>query len=113
MSERILKGDTVAIIAGKNKGKRGKVSRVLREAERVSIEGINVVKRNMRPTPKNPQGGVVEREAPIHISNVMLIDPSTDKPTRIKFKIDGDKKVRVAVKTGTEIPTPARAKKES
>jgi len=107
---RLQKGDQVIVIAGKDKGKKGKVMRLFNETGRVVVEGINLVKRHMKPNPRMQQGGILEREQPLAVSNVMLVDPSTGKGTRIKVKTD-DKgtKVRVAVKSGTEIPTPKRA----
>lgn len=111
MAARLRTGDTVVVITGKDKGKQGKVSRILREDNRVVVEGVNLVQRHMRPTPRNPQGGILEREQPIHASNVMPVDPKTGKPTRVKFKTD-DKgnKVRVA-KSGEEIVAVKREKK--
>ena len=107
---RLQKGDQVIVIAGTDKGKKGKVMRLFNETDRVVVEGINLVKRHMKPNPRMQQGGILEREQPLAASNVMLVDPSTGKGTRIKVKTD-DKgtKVRVAVKSGTEIPTPKRA----
>jgi large subunit ribosomal protein L24 len=109
MSARLRKGDLVVVISGKDKGKQGKVARLLVDVDRVVVEGINLVKRHMRPTPKNPQGGILEREQPIAASKVMPVDPKTGKGTRVRMKTD-DKghKVRIA-KSGEEIPTPARA----
>jgi large subunit ribosomal protein L24 len=107
--QRLQKGDQVIVIAGKDKGKKGKVMRLFMETDRVVVEGVNLVKRHMKPNPRMQQGGILEREQPLAVSNVMLVDPSTGKGTRIKIKTD-DKgtKVRVAVKSGTEIPTPKR-----
>ena len=106
MAARLRKGDLVVVTSGKFKSKQGKVRQVLEEDGRVIIEGVNLVKRHMRPTPRNPGGGILEKEAPIHESNVMLVDPKTGKGTRVRFKTD-DKgnKIRVAVKSGEEIPT--------
>jgi large subunit ribosomal protein L24 len=105
MAARILKGDTVVVISGKDSGKTGKVTRVLPEADRVVIEGVNLVKRHTRPTPRNPSGGIIEREQPIHASKVMPVDPKTGKATRVRFKtLESGKKVRIAVKSGEEIP---------
>jgi large subunit ribosomal protein L24 len=105
MSARILKGDTVVVISGKDKGKKGKVTRVLREDDRVLVEGINLVKRHQRPTPRNTTGGIVEREQPIHASKVMPVDPKTGGPTRVRVKVlENGKKVRIAVKSGEELP---------
>ena len=80
---RIRKGDTVVVISGKFKTKTGKVLRVWPENDRVTVEGINVIKRHTRPTPTNREGGIIEREAPIHISKVMPVDPETGKGTRV------------------------------
>jgi large subunit ribosomal protein L24 len=105
MSARIRKGDNVVVISGKDKNKTGKVLRVLVEENRVLIGGINLVKRHSRPTPRNPAGGIVEREQPIHASKVMPVDPKTGKGTRVRVKVlEGGKKVRVAVKSGEELP---------
>ena len=111
--QRLQKGDNVIVIAGKDKGKKGKVMRLFTETDRVIVEGVNLVKRHMKPNPRMQQGGILEREQPLAVSNVMLVDPSTGKGTRIKVKTD-DKgnKVRVAVKSGTEIPSPRKATAE-
>jgi large subunit ribosomal protein L24 len=104
MSARIRTGDTVVVVSGKDKGKTGKVKRVLREEDRVVVEGINLVKRHTRPTPRNPSGGIIEREQPIHGCKVMPVDPKTGKGTRVRMKtLDNGKKVRIA-KSGDEIP---------
>jgi large subunit ribosomal protein L24 len=104
MAARIRKGDTVVVISGKDKGKTGKIMRVLREEGRVVVEGINLVKRHTRPTPKNPSGGILEREQAIHASKVMPVDPKTGKGTRVRFQtLENGKKVRIA-KSGEEIP---------
>ena len=106
---RLQKGDQVVVITGKDKGKKGKVMRFFAENDRVLVEGVNLVKRHMRPNPRMQQGGILEREQPIAASNVMLVDPSTGKGTRIRVKTD-DKghKVRVAAKSGEEIPSPRK-----
>ncbi len=108
--QRIQKGDTVVVISGKDKGKTGKVMRLFKEDDKVIVEGINLVKRHMRPNPRMQQGGILEREQPMHACKVMLVDPSTKKGTRIRVKTD-DKgvKVRVAVKSGEDIPSPRKA----
>ncbi len=104
MSSRVKKDDEVVVIAGKDKGQRGRVMRVLREVDRVLVEGINKVKRHTKPTPKSPQGGIIEREQPIHLSNVMPLDSKDDKPTRVKMGTDKDgKKVRQSVRSGTTL----------
>jgi large subunit ribosomal protein L24 len=105
MAARIRKGDTVVVISGKDKGKKGKVMRVLPEFDRVVVEGVNLVKRHTRPTPRNPSGGIIEREQPLHACKVMPVDPKTGKGTRVRFTaLENGKKIRVAVKSGDEIP---------
>ena len=96
----IKKNDKVKVIAGKDKGKEGTVEKVFPSKERVILKGVNIVKKHQKPTNANPNGGIVEVEAPIHVSNVMLIDPSNNEPTRVGFKIEDGKKVRVSKKTG-------------
>lgn len=101
---RIRKGDTVIVISGKDKGKTGKVLRVWPELERVTVEKINMVKRHTKPTPMNREGGIIEREAPIHLSKVMPVDPETGKGTRVRTRIEADgSKTRIAVKSGKAI----------
>jgi large subunit ribosomal protein L24 len=101
----IRKGDSVVvIISGAYKGKRGKVLRVLPN-NRVIIEKVAMVKRHTRPTQKNPQGGIVDKEGSVHVSNVQLFDEKTNKGTRTKVQVDGDTKVRVGVKSGTKFQT--------
>jgi large subunit ribosomal protein L24 len=105
MAARIRKGDTVVVISGKDKGKTGKVKSVLAEEGRVLVEGVNLVKRHMRPTPRSPSGGILEREQPIAASKVMPVDPTTGKGTRVRFKtLENGKKIRIAVASGEEIP---------
>lgn len=99
----IKKGDTVYVNAGNDKGKTGKVLTVIPSEDRVIVEGVNVVSKHTKPNAKQPQGGIVKQEAPIHVSNVNLIDPSSNKPTRVGYKFVGDKKVRYAKKSGEEI----------
>jgi large subunit ribosomal protein L24 len=97
----VRKGDTVVVVAGKERGKRGRVLRVIPEKSRVVVERVNMIKKHQRPTQKLRQGGIIEREGPIHLSNVMLVDPTSDKPTRIGMRALTDgKKVRVARKSG-------------
>jgi large subunit ribosomal protein L24 len=106
---RIRRDDTVKVIAGKDRGKTGRVLRVDRAHERVFVEGLNVRKRHVKPrTLRDTQrqqevGGVVESEGPIHVSNVMLIDPKSGDPTRVGVKRDGARRVRVAKRSGTEL----------
>ena len=105
MSARIRKGDTVIVISGKDKGKTGKIMSVSPEDDRVVVQGINLVKRHMRPTPRNPSGGILEREAAIRACKVMPVDPKTGKGTRVRFRtLENDKKIRVAAASGEEIP---------
>jgi large subunit ribosomal protein L24 len=100
---KIKKGDQVQVIAGKDKGKRGEVLRVMPEERRVLVQGVNMVKRHTRPSTTQP-GGIVDKEASIHVSNVALIDPKSDKPTRVGYTIaDGGRKVRVARPSGEMI----------
>jgi large subunit ribosomal protein L24 len=108
--QRLQKGDTVVVIAGKDKGKKGKVMRLFKEENRVIVEGVNLVKRHMKPNARMQQGGILEREQPMHACKVMLVDPSTGKGTRLRVKTD-DKgvKTRVAAKSGEEIPSPRKA----
>ena len=99
---RIKQDDLVIVIAGKNRGQQGRVLKVLKERERVIVEGVNVVKRHSRPTQQNPNGGIIESEASIHLSNVMHFDEKAEKPTRVRVGQDKDgKKVRITVKSGT------------
>jgi large subunit ribosomal protein L24 len=99
----VKKGDRVIVIAGKDKGKKGEVLRAIPKDDRVIVQGVNMVKRHTRASMQN-QGGIVEKEAPIHVSNVMHIDPQTDKPTRIGHKVLEDgRKVRVARRSGEVI----------
>ena len=99
----IKKGDTVYVNAGNDKGKTGKVLSVIPSKDRAIVEGVNMVKKHTKPNSKQPQGGIVEQEAGIHISNLQLIDPKSGKPTRVGYKMVDDKKVRFAKKSGEEI----------
>ena len=100
---KIKKNDTVIVLAGEDKGKTGKVLKVLTEKQRVLVEGVNIISKSTKPSAKNPQGGFEKIEAPIHISNVSLIDPKSGKPTRIAIKREGKKVTRIAKKSGEEI----------
>ena len=102
---KIKKGDLVEVIAGKDKGKQGKVLMLLTDKNRVLVEGVNRVKRHTKPGQKNPQGGIIEKDAPIHYSNVLLVDPKTNKGGRVKLSMKGDKKVRTFKKSGSELKT--------
>ena len=99
----IKTGDKVRVIAGKAKGKEGTVKKTIASANRVIVEGINMVKKHQKPSNSNPNGGVIDTEAAISASNVMLIDPSTNEPTRVGFKFVDGKKVRFAKKSGKTI----------
>ena len=99
----IRKGDTVIVLAGRDKGKTGKVQKVLVEEQRAIVEGINMVSKSTKPSAKNPQGGIVKQEAPIHISNLSLIDPKSGTATRVSIKHEGKNVIRISKKSGEEI----------
>ena len=99
----IKKGDTVIVNAGNDKGKTGKVLTVIPAKDRVIVEGVNVVSKHTKPNAAHPQGGIIKQEAGVHISNLQLIDPSTNKPTRVGYKVVDGKKIRYAKKSGEEI----------
>ena len=102
-SFKIRKGDRVTVITGRDKGKKGEVVRVLRKENRVLVQGVNMVKRHQGPTQAGA-GGIIDKEAPLHISNVALIDPKTDRPTRVGYRLEeGGRKVRVAKRSGEAI----------
>jgi large subunit ribosomal protein L24 len=106
MPARIRRDDEVIVIGGKDRGKKGKVLRVDPKKERVYVEGLNIVKRHQRPTQTaagQQAGGVIEREGPIHVSNVALIDPKDGKPTRIGIEIENGKRLRVARRSGARL----------
>ncbi len=102
MAAKIKKGDRVVVLTGKDTGKQGSVLAVFPKEERVVVEGLNIVQRHTRPTQGDPQGGIKNKEAPLHVSNVALVD-SKGKATRVGFRVEGDKKVRVAKTTGEVI----------
>jgi large subunit ribosomal protein L24 len=107
MAAKIRKDDTVIVLAGKDKGRSGKVIKVMPKAGRVLVEGVNIAKRHTKPSVGVPEGGIVSKEAPMAISNVAMRDPKTGKPTRVGFKFVGEgeakRKVRVAKRSGVEI----------
>ena len=109
MPARIKTGDEVIIVGGKDRGKKGKVLRVDAGKNRLYVEGLNIIKRHQRPQQvagaQRPEqvGGVIEREGPIHISNVMLIDPKDNKPTRVGIEIEGGKRFRIAKRSGARL----------
>jgi large subunit ribosomal protein L24 len=101
MAAKIKKGDRVHVLAGRDKGKRGEVLRVMPSEDRALVQGVNLVKRHTKQTRFGETGGIVTKESPIHLSNLALIDPKTDKPTRVGFRVLEDgKKVRVAKASG-------------
>ncbi|HOZ91111.1 MAG: 50S ribosomal protein L24 [Bacteroidia bacterium] len=97
---KIRKGDMVIIMSGESKGKQGKVLSVVKESNRAIVEGVNQVSKHSKPNAKNTQGGIVKQEASIHMSNMMLVDPKTGKPTRVGRKVEDGKIVRYAKKSG-------------
>jgi large subunit ribosomal protein L24 len=100
--QKIRKGDKVVVLAGKDKGRTGEVLRVMPKEDRALVRGINIVVRHQRQT-QAQEGGLIRKEAPIHLSNIAIADPKDGKPTRVGFKIEGDKKVRVAKRSGETI----------
>lgn len=100
---KIKSGDTVVVIAGEHKGGTGVVLKVDREENRAIVEGVNLVSKHTKPSARNPQGGIVKKEAPIHISNLSLIDPKTKKATRVGYEDRNGKKVRVSKKSNVEL----------
>ncbi len=103
MKIRIKSGDTVQVIAGDHKGSEGKVLRILRDKNKAIVEGVNTVSKHEKPSAQNPQGGIVQKEAPIHISNLALLDPKSGDPTRVGYEMRDGKKVRVAKKSNEVI----------
>lgn len=105
----VVKGDTVMVVRGDDKGKSGEVLRVFRKTQRVTVKGLNIVKKHRRARSAEEQSGIISMEAPIHVSNVMLIDPKKGTPTRTRRRIDDDgTKERISLKSGEAIPKPAR-----
>ncbi len=104
MAARIRKGDRVKVISGADRGKQGEVLRVMPKEDRAVVQGVRMAKHHRKPTGLGQPGGIVEQEAPIHLSNLMLVDPKTSQPTRVGFRVlDDGRKVRVARKTGQVI----------
>ena len=99
----IRTGDTVVVIAGQDKGKQGRVLRIIEDHGRVVVEGINKVWKHVRPSQRSPQGGRIQKDAPIHISNVMLVDPTTGKGTRTRMEVRDGQKHRIAVGSKTDL----------
>ena len=100
--QKIRKGDKVVVLTGKDKGRSGEVLQVLPKEDRAVVRGVNMVKRHQRQT-QAQEAGIINKEAPVHLSNLAIADPKDGKPTRVGFKIDGDKKVRVAKRSGVSI----------
>ncbi|AST94054.1 MULTISPECIES: 50S ribosomal protein L24 [Sutcliffiella] len=99
----VKKGDKVQVISGKDKGKQGVILQAFPKKDRVLVEGVNIVKKHAKPSQANPQGGIISHEAPIHVSNVMPLDPKTGVPTRVGYKVVDGKKVRVAKESGEQL----------
>ncbi|AIL47424.1 50S ribosomal protein L24 [Elizabethkingia anophelis] len=99
---KIKRGDNVIVTTGRKeiKGKVGEVIEIIKDKNRAVVAGLNIVKKHVKPSAQNPQGGIVEKEASIHISNLAIVDPKTGKATKVGYKIEGDKKVRIAKKSG-------------
>jgi large subunit ribosomal protein L24 len=103
----IMKGDRVRVIRGNDRDSEGTVLEVFKDADRVRVEGVNVRKRHTRPSEADPDGGIISFEAPIHISNVMLVDPNSGDPSRVRIRMEDDgTKERISVKSGNPIPRP-------
>jgi large subunit ribosomal protein L24 len=103
MARHIKTGDTVIVVAGADRGKTGRVLRVLTDKDRVVVEGVNRVWKHVRPSQRNPQGGRIQKDAPIHMSNVMPLDPTSGKGTRVRFEDRGGRKHRIAVGSGADL----------
>ena len=101
---KIKKGDTVRILAGKDRGREGEVTRALPSEEKVIVEGVNIAKRHQKPTSATMQGGIIDKAMPLHVSNVAVISPSDGKPTRVGYRFDADGvKVRICRRTGVDL----------
>ena len=100
---KIKKGDRVVVLSGKDKGKRGEVTRAMPKLDKVIVSGVNIATRHVKPSQTDPQGGLKRVEAPLHVSKVAIEDPKTGKPTRVRFEVKDGKKVRVAVRSGETI----------
>ena len=110
MATRIRKGDLVQVVAGADKGKQGRVLAVDRESGRVRVEKVRLQKRHLKPGRRGARtGGIVEQEGLVDVSNVMLVDPESGQPSRVRVRQDGDRRVRVFARSGADVPDPARA----
>jgi large subunit ribosomal protein L24 len=103
MPARIRKGDTVVVLSGKDRGKTGEVIEVRPREQRVLVQGLNLMKRHTKPRPPNEPGGVIERPAPLHLSNVALIDPKDKRPTRVRIEVRDGERVRVSARSGEKL----------
>jgi large subunit ribosomal protein L24 len=112
MAARLRKGDLVAVISGNDRGKRGRVLRILPERDRVVVEGVNLVYKHLRRSQQHPQGGRVHREAPVHVSNVMPVDPETNEPTRVTYRTVDGQRVRVGRRSGAVLDGGGRGAKK-
>lgn len=101
--ERLKTGDIIEVISGNHKGKQGKILRFNKDRSRAFVEKVAIVKRHSKPTQANPNGGIVEKEGSVNVSNLMLVDPKTKKPARIHYRMDGKKKVRYFKETGSTL----------
>lgn len=113
MPARLRRGDMVAIVSGNDRGKRGRILRVMRKKDRVVVEGVNLVYKHLRKSQNHPQGGRIRREAAVHMSNVMPVDPETNRPTRVRFETSEGKAVRKGVKSGTSLDAAPKGAKKS
>jgi large subunit ribosomal protein L24 len=105
-STKLRKGDEVLVISGEDRGKRGKVLKVFRDRNRITVQGVNFIRRHTRPSQSNPQGGILEREAPLHASNVMVFDPQSGQATRVGTRIHEDgRRERISRKSGEVLPS--------
>lgn len=111
MSSKIKSGDKIIVLTGDDRGKTGVVLRVFPKKNKAIVKEINKVKKHTKPTAENPQSGIIEKEAPISISNLAILDPKTNLPSRVGFKIDGDKKYRIAKRSGSLIVEDVKTKK--
>ena len=101
---KIRKGDRVQVLSGKDRGKTGTVTRSIPEKGKVIVDGVNIAKKHQKPVSQTNTGGIIDKEMPLHVSNVAVISPKDGKATRVGYKIDGDRKIRICKRTGVEIP---------
>ena len=113
MPSRIRKGDLVAVISGNDRGKRGRVLRILHDRDRVVVEGVNLVYKHLRRSQQHPQGGRVQRESPVHLSNVMPVDPESNEPTRVAYRTSEGRRARFGRRSGAPLDGGARGAKKA